>query len=225
MVQQNNTQQEMMDAALAEAAVDELQTQLKQGNVAEVYQRITTGGVTAEVTALKVDGADASRQEYQTLYRHTDGKAVPILPTMVSRRLAARLPFAANVRKALRGTKAWLTEPPTDLPPQRHIQCMLHEDGERRAYMDSIGLAGRICNNDKMPDEFALRRHMIVKHKHDWEVIQEAKEQAERDDRIQDRKDSASAQRDLVGILQQVTSNQVQQGVSDGGTPDQAPAG
>ena len=232
MVNQLTTQQQMAEDAIAEAASDELQRQIKDSSAKEVYEKLASGGVEAKVTGVTVDGVDLSRQEYVPLYRHLDGKKIFVLPTMLSKRINVLLPNKPHIPKRLRGKKAWLSAPPTDLPERRHIKCMLHEDGEHRARMDQIGLSGRICNNANMPDEFALTRHMEVKHKHVWKVIQDADEKDARNELIQDRKEQGTQTDTLVSILQSLATKELEKetttaspfGVRKIETPDARPS-
>lgn len=60
------------------------------------------------------------------------------------------------------------------------LKCHLHPQHPNREHYDTIGLAGRTCTKDSIPDAFNLRIHMEKKHKTEWAVIQEEIRERER---------------------------------------------
>ena len=65
-------------------------------------------------------------------------------------------------------------------PPKGTYRCLLHGDDPNRAHYDQMGLAR--CNKSTLVSEYQVNRHMAVRHRTEWETIQQEQMQAEKDE-------------------------------------------
>lgn len=113
---------------------------------------------------------------YIYLRRNTDGKLVLINKNQLPQRLRQKLPD---------GSPGWLS-PSTPWTGRTRIPdrlCPLNINHPDRARMDALNL-GVCTKRGKLMGDAALRRHLMKKHKDDWEAIQRDEER-----RRQDRRD------------------------------------
>ena len=170
-----------MTSSYAPDVQAEIDRQVVQAEIAN----LTTGGVqfAGEMLAdntLLSDGnllgsmqmsSDPGSRDYVTLYSTETGQPSRVLVNMLSKKLAMRSG----------GQPVWSTKPTKDYFVGT-LKCLLHEDSPRRAEFDAIGLVGKTCTKDNIPSAFEVRQHMLHRHRQEWQVIEEAREAAEREE-------------------------------------------
>jgi len=79
------------------------------------------------------------------------------------------------------------TAKPKVLPKLGEYKCLLHPDDPNRKHYDEIGLA--ICSKAHLNSPYQVRRHMMKKHKMEWDAIeQERIDKEKKEDREFQRK-------------------------------------
>ena len=56
-------------------------------------------------------------------------------------------------------------------PKFGEFKCLLHSNDPNRSHYDDIGLA--ICPKDNLASPYQVRRHMLKKHKTEWDAIEQ----------------------------------------------------
>ena len=85
------------------------------------------------------------------------------------------------------------------MPRVGTFKCLLHQDDPNRKYYGITGLA--VCPKDNLASPFQVRRHMLKKHKVEWDQIEdERKEKEKQEDR--------DFQRHLIGVGKQETKDE-----------------
>lgn len=59
-------------------------------------------------------------------------------------------------------------------------KCLLHPNGEHRAYYNTLGLP--TCLKSTIASPFQVTRHMQVKHEQEWAALEQMREKTEKDD-------------------------------------------
>ena len=65
-------------------------------------------------------------------------------------------------------------------PPKGTYRCLLHGDDPNRAHYDQMGLAR--CSKSNLVSEYQMNRHMAVRHRTEWETIQQEYMRAAKDE-------------------------------------------
>jgi len=165
-----------LEEQIREAAIDDL----KRGKVPT-----PDWFVHPELQGLAQDAAMGTTQTVGTItmYHTMTGQPSEVLEYMVAKKLGHKRPDG----------KSWWTLNKDSAPAwvRGTIKCQLHPEHEDREWLDSIGLQGRTCSplrgrhKQNMDSDFALERHMEVKHPREWATIQReharVEQQEERD--------------------------------------------
>jgi hypothetical protein len=125
---------------------------------------LTEGNLLGAMT----QSSDPGSRDKITLYSTETGLPSQVLVNMLEKKLVQKLP---------NGKPAW-----SETPTKDYSKCLLHEEHQRRSEWDSIGLAGTTCRKSNITSEFELRQHMLHRHRVEWQVIEEARAQAEKDE-------------------------------------------
>lgn len=81
------------------------------------------------------------------------------------------------------GTLAFTTVKPKNIEVIRGtILCVLHPDYEQRGHYDRIGLKGKVCTKSNFRSVLDQRRHAERRHRDEWALIKEDKEEREKDE-------------------------------------------
>lgn len=83
---------------------------------------------------------------------------------------------------------------PVDVATAPKLKCWLHPDHEKRAWLDSIGLAGKSCLAASIPTDYAIRVHMRRRHPAAYDLILDEERKEER------RKDNDLRQQQLEAL-------------------------
>lgn len=116
--------------------------------------------------------SDPGSRDRITLYSTETGMPSTILVNMLANKLGQKLP---------NGQPAWSRTQEVQYQVGTML-CLLHADHPRRAEFDAIGLSGKTCPKSNIPSAFEVRQHMTHTHRQEWAVIEEAREQAEREE-------------------------------------------
>lgn len=157
-----------IDKQLIEAQVAELKAgglQWGEGKVADAAL-LSEGNVLGSMQMT----SDPGSRDKVTLYSTETGMPSRVLVNMLGKKLQAKLPD---------GRKAWSPTPTKDYS-MGSTKCLLHAEHPRRAEFDEIGLTGKTCLKSNIPSEFEVRQHMLHRHKQEWQVMEEARERAEK---------------------------------------------
>ena len=76
--------------------------------------------------------------------------------------------------------RIFTTVKPAIEPPKGTYRCLLHPNDPSRAHYDQMGLAR--CNKSTLVSEYQVNRHMAVRHRTEWETIQQEQMRAEKDE-------------------------------------------
>lgn len=128
--------------------------------------------------------SDPGSRDKITLYSNVDGMPSRVLVNMLSKKLQQKLPD---------GRPAW-SEKPTIPYHTGKMLCMLHVDHPRRAELDEIGLIGKSCTKSNIPSAFEVRQHMLHTHRQEWQVMEEARAEREREEEREFRRALMAAQ-------------------------------
>ena len=82
-------------------------------------------------------------------------------------------------------------------PVNGKLLCMLHKDSSNRKYHDSLGLP--TCPKDNLLSEFHVKRHMQKRHKLEWQTLEEARVERERQEELAERREQRDFQRKMLG--------------------------
>lgn len=78
------------------------------------------------------------------------------------------------------GSRVWTFTEPTQKPYERvKMKCLLHAEYDTRPEYDEMGLP--TCRKANIPNSYAVRRHMLIKHKGAWDVIEGIRVESERE--------------------------------------------
>lgn len=124
-----------------------------------------------DVSGSMTQSSDPGSRDKVTLYSTETGLPSQVLVNMLAKKL----------QQKVNGKPAW-SETPTKPYFMGSTKCLLHVDHPRRPEWDSIGLAGTTCPKSNIASDFALRQHMLHRHQVEWQVIEEARERAEKDE-------------------------------------------
>jgi hypothetical protein len=157
-----------IDKQLIEAQVAEV----KAGGLAWGEGKVADAALLSEGNVLgsMQMTSDPGSRDKVTLYSTETGMPSRVLVNMLGKKLQAKLPD---------GRKAWSPTPTKDYS-MGSTKCLLHAEHPRRAEFDEIGLAGKTCLKSNIPSEFEVRQHMLHRHKQEWQVMEEARERAEK---------------------------------------------
>jgi len=128
--------------------------------------------------------SDPASRDKVTLYSTVDGLPSRVLVNMLGRKLAQKRPD---------GQPAW-SQTPTIQFKYGEMKCLLHADHPRRQEWDGIGLVGKTCTKANIPSAFEVRQHMLHTHQQEWQVMEEARLAAEREEEREFRKALMAAQ-------------------------------
>lgn len=159
-----------IDKQIAEAQVAEIKAgglQWGDGKVADAAL-LSEGNVLGSMQMT----SDPGSRDKVTLYSTETGMPSRVLVNMLGKKLAQKLPD---------GSKAWSPTPTKDYSIGS-TKCLLHIEHPRRKEFDGIGLAGKTCVKSNIPSEFEVRQHMLHRHKQEWQVMEEARERAEKEE-------------------------------------------
>ncbi len=76
------------------------------------------------------------------------------------------------------GSYIWTTNDPKQLPKRGTMKCLLHKDDPDRLEYDKMGF--RVCKKSLIPNAFEVKQHMLKKHPKEWDSIEDAREDKER---------------------------------------------
>ena len=157
-----------IDKQIAEAQVAEI----KAGGLAWGEGKLADAALLSEGNVLgsMQMTSDPGSRDKVTLYNTETGQPSRVLVNMLGKKLAQKLPD---------GTKAWSPTPTKDYS-MGSTKCLLHAEHPRRAEFDEIGLSGKTCAKSNIPSEFEVRQHMLHRHKQEWQVMEEARVHAEK---------------------------------------------
>ncbi len=80
------------------------------------------------------------------------------------------------------GRPVYTTVKPGITPTLGEYKCLLHKDDPNRKHYDEIGLA--VCPKSTLNSPYQVRRHMMKKHKMEWDAIeQERTDKEKKEDR------------------------------------------
>lgn len=176
----------------------DVEAQIQQQLVEAEVERIKSGGLDfgKDVVA---DGAlesgtnligsmqmasDPGSRDKVTLYSTIDGLPSQVLVNMLGKKLAQKLP---------NGQPAW-SRTPTVTYKQGEMKCLLHAEHPRRKEFDEIGLAGKTCTKSNIASAFEVRQHMLHRHHQEWQVMEEARAEREREEEREFRRALMAAQ-------------------------------
>ncbi len=63
-------------------------------------------------------------------------------------------------------------------PARGTFKCLLHPERAEREYYDSLGLA--VCQKSNLTSPFQVERHMIKRHKVEWETLKSERDRKEK---------------------------------------------
>lgn len=119
--------------------------------------------------------SDPASRDKVTLYSTIDGLPSQVLVNMLGRKLTQKLPD---------GRPAWSRTQTMPYKPGE-MKCLLHAEHPRRSELDSIGLLGKTCTKSNITSVFEVRQHMLHRHTQEWNVMEEARQAAEREEERQ----------------------------------------
>lgn len=128
--------------------------------------------------------SDPGSRDKITLYSTIDGMPSDVLVNMLAKKLQQKLPD---------GRPAW-SEKPTMPYKTGKMLCLLHADSPRREELDGIGLAGKTCTKSNIQSAFEVRQHMLHRHHQEWQVMEEARAEREREEEREFRRALMAAQ-------------------------------
>lgn len=174
----------------------------------ESSQPLKEGDVVARVPVDNVE----TRAPVDLVVAQLDDQLTPLYNTRTGEEV--RIP-RFNVPYALRKVHndpdypSWIgkplfsrTPPPGITYQLGNVRCWLHPEHPDHAYYRSIlGPGMRTCRYNHGPSEFEMQTHVRNRHRHEWEMIQQAKERARQDA-------SQEMQRAMVEALQQALKEQ-----------------
>lgn len=76
------------------------------------------------------------------------------------------------------GSFIWTTNDPKQLPKRGTLKCLLHKDSPDRKEYDRMGL--RTCKKSNIINAFEVKQHMSKKHPKEWQAIEDARKDRER---------------------------------------------
>jgi hypothetical protein len=164
----------------------DVEAQIQQQIVEAEVERIKSGGLdfgkdvvadgalesgTSLVGSMQMASDPGSRDKV-TLYSTIDGLPSQVLVNMLGKKLAQKLP---------NGNLAW-SRTQTVPYKQGEWKCLLHTENPRRKEFDEIGLAGKTCTKSNIASAFEVRQHMLHRHHQEWQVMEEARAEREREE-------------------------------------------
>lgn len=168
---------ESMEAAILEEAMKEITKSPEL--VSDVLHNLNEIG--AEGTMSNVYAVDKERDDsYITLYSTFDGTASTVLKVMAPKMLRKRIPRIPEAPAAMWGQLAFSLNPPKNVVERPKFLCDLNPDNPKREWLDSVGLAGKICPKANLANQFEVLRHRRLVHG-DVNSMIELAEQRERE--------------------------------------------
>lgn len=177
----------VVEDARVETAIDDLRREFSRNsgsNPNSDFQTVEVGSVEGEYATRPLD-----QIEYETIYNTRDGRSVRILPQMLKAKMSLRWGPAPDVPPQLVGKRVWSFDPVEDAPmagKNQDLRCLLAEDDENRAHYTSLGI-DTVCNRRGIPNKMAQRMHMERKHRSEWAIIKDEREQVEKEQEKQER--------------------------------------
>jgi hypothetical protein len=93
------------------------------------------------------------------------------------------------------GEYIWSTTPPGIEPEKGEYKCILHPDDPHREEYKALGF--NRCSKSNLTSPYQVRRHMMKRHKVEWEAIDQARKDAER---VEDRATQRAMMEAIKGI-------------------------
>lgn len=151
-----------LDARILEEGMKEYQSSGNADLLTSQLHNLKEIGAEGSMTdAYKVDKErDGS---YMTVYSTVDGTPSTVLKTMVPKMMRKRLPRIPEVPREKWGQLAFSLTP-TEVPNRMRLMCDLHPDSARRDWLDTIGLAGRLCSKENLVSPYEVERHRRIYH-------------------------------------------------------------
>ncbi|KKN62198.1 hypothetical protein LCGC14_0514770 [marine sediment metagenome] len=76
------------------------------------------------------------------------------------------------------GSFIWTTNDPKQLPNRGTMLCLLHKDAPNRKEYTEMGF--RVCKKNNIINAFEVKQHMLKKHPKEWNSIEDARKDKER---------------------------------------------
>lgn len=159
-----------IDKQLVEAKVAALQQggiQFPEAGLADAA--LESGG---DVRGSMQMASDPGSRDKVTIYSTETGLPSQVLVNMLGKKLTQKLPD---------GRPVWSIQPTKEYFVGK-LKCLLHPEHPDREKWDSIGLAGKECPKSNITSDFEVRQHMQHRHRQEWQVMEEARQNAEREE-------------------------------------------
>ena len=95
-------------------------------------------------------------------------------------------------------TRYFTTVKPEFELEQGKLKCLLHPDDPERSLYDSWGFA--ICPKANLTSQYQVTRHVQVRHRMEWQTIQDERARIEREEERSDREEERQFQRSLIEL-------------------------
>lgn len=118
------------------------------------------------------------------LYHAYDGRVVTVPRFMAAHKLAERFPAESFIPAKWHKQRAWFLEPQAEDQNRLNLPCMFHENQseEVKALVRAAGLTPGSCRKNNIPSEYALERHMTLKHGEPFKAINRVRDRHREDE-------------------------------------------